>query len=321
MTEIIQQHESEAGSAQGNRWQMLEDYGRQSENLEADKPQFETELTSSRYVLEDIDSFAIKDGRVYSRETGEEVTDEDTILRAKTSRFLFDKARDSRDDDAQVLGKRFNDRGPDYYVEKMMQRYAIRDEENSYGTNKLVNELVATGKISEDTGGNALTGKYSMFTEEEADYSTALIRRKLRQRGMDLADLKVSLDDSEFQHNGYSHVEIALEIKPLKDEDSKGHLGENSENLLHHPAQEQLSRLEADLAEARKNGDKDAAAGYEAALRRVVSENPLEVTPEQWNVMDSEQRKRFYELKMKEAKTLGDRDTFDFWAANREKDA
>ena len=91
---------------------------------------------------------------------------------------------------------------------------------------------------------------------------------------------------------------------------------EDKEPSLHHPAAEQLSQLEQGLAEARKNGDEDAIKGYQEALKRTISENHLEVSPDEWDNMDNAQKTRFYELKMKEARTLGDKDAFNFWNTN-----
>ena len=305
----------------GNTWDSLKEVpfrgAEQQNNHEADKPKYETELNSPDDILNDVNNFTIRDGKVYSRETGQIETDEDTILRAKTSRFLFNEARALRDSDANAGGDRFTDRGPAFYIDKAMDRFAIKDEENSYGTNKLINALVRTGRHEEPIGSGELTDtKFSMFDGEKADYGKALLRRKFRQRGVDIGSFNINLDNSEFQHNGYSNVSIEITTKPLVRSVESSQPKEDKEPSLHHPAAEQLSQLEQGLAEARKNGDEDAIKGYQEALKRTISENPLEVSPDEWDNMDNEQKTRFYELKMKEARTLGDRDAFNFWNAN-----
>ncbi|MBQ8984476.1 hypothetical protein IJ098_01290 [Candidatus Saccharibacteria bacterium] len=311
----------ESNTGGKNAWDGLKEVpfrgGEQQTNHEADKPKYETELNSPDDILNDVNKFTIKNGIVYSRETGQVETDEDTILRAKTSRFLFNEARALRDADANANGDKFNDRGPAFYIDKAMDRFAIKDEENSYGTNKLINELIRTGRHEGTTPSDGLTdSKFSMFDGEKADYGKALLKRKFRQRGVDMGDFNITLDNSEFQHTGHSNVSIEITTKPLVRKTETIQQGAEKENALHHPASEQLKQLEQGLLEARKSGDEDAIRGYQEALKRTISENPLEVSPEEWDSMDDGQKIRFYELKMKEARTLGDRDAFDFWNAN-----
>lgn len=308
-------------NSNGGAWGSLKEVpfkgAEQQVNHETNKQKYETELNSPDDILNDINNFTIKNGTVYSRETGQIETDEDTILRAKTSRFLFNEARALRDVDANASGDRFNDRGPAFYIDKAMDRFAIKDEENSYGTNKLINELLKTGRHEEPIGSGELTDtKFSMFDGEKADYGKALLKRKFRQRGIDMANFSITLDNSEFQHNGYSNVNIEITTKPLMRKAETVPTGEDIEGALHHPASEQLNQLEQGLAEARNRGDEDAVKGYQEAIKRTISENPLEVSPEEWGGMDNEQKTRFYELKMKEARTVGDREAFNFWNAN-----
>lgn len=308
-------------NSNGSAWDNLKEVpfrgAEQQANHETDKQKYETELNSPDDILNDINNFTIKNGTVYSRETGQIETDEDTILRAKTSRFLFNEARALRDVDANASGDRFNDRGPAFYIDKAMDRFTIKDEENSYGTNKLINELLKTGRHEEPIGSGELTDtKFSMFDGEKADYGKALLKRKFRQRGIDMADFSITLDNSEFQHNGYSNVNVEITSRPLTRKTETVSTGESIEGVFHHPASEQLNQLEQGLAEARNRGDEDAVKGYQEAIKRIITENPLEVSPEEWDGMDNEQKTRFYELKMKEARTVGDREAFNFWDAN-----
>ena len=48
----------------------------------------------------------------------------------------------------------------------------------------------------------------------------------------------------------------------------------------------------------------------------VVERNRLEISPEEWNNMSDDQKERFFKLKMKEERILGDKDAFSFWEAN-----
>lgn len=326
MNETISKQRNEtsgesANTGSGNAWESLKEVpfkgAEEQTNHESDNPKYETELNSPDDILNDINNFMIKDGVVYSKETGQVETDEDTILRAKTSRFLFNEARILRDTDANAGGDRFRDRGPAFYIDKAMDRYAIKDEENDYGTNKLINELVKTGRHEESIGSGELANtKFSMFDGEKADYGKALLKRKFRQRGLDMGDINIVFNNSEFQRNGYSDVSIEVATEPLA---SKTEVASREENAFHHPAAEKLDQLKQGLLEAQKSGDEDAIKGYQEAMKRTIFENPLEVSPEEWDNMGDVEKTRFYELKMKEAKTLGDRDAFDFWNASLKK--
>lgn len=326
MGEVISSKAGEASNQNDNSasWNNLKEVpfaeeGHQT-SPEITRPKYETELNSPDDILNDINNFTIKNGTVYSRETRQVETSEDAILRAKTSRFLFDEAKALRDTDANANSNRFIDRGPEFYIDKAMARYAINDEENSYGTNKLINELVRSGKFNEAIGsGDLADTKFAMFSGEKADYGKALLRRKFRQRGMDISDFQITLDNSEFQHNGYSNVSIEITSKSFVQQSEIPHQATDAMSVLRHPAAERLNQLQHDLAEARKNNDEDAAAGYRAAIKHAVSENPLEVSPEEWDNMDNTQKEQFYRLKMQEAKILGDKEAFDFWNANLRK--
>ena len=102
-----------------------------------------------------------------------------------------------------------------------------------------------------------------------------------------------------------------IEVKQYETE-----LTSPADEVLHHPAAEQLKQLEAELARAEQDGDETAINGCKAALKMVVERNQLEVSPEEWDKMSDSNKERFYKIKMKEAKILGDRDSFNFWNAN-----
>lgn len=88
------------------------------------------------------------------------------------------------------------------------------------------------------------------------------------------------------------------------------------EGGLHHPKAEQLNALQESLKQAEADGDPDAIKGINNAMKMVVDRNRLEVTPEQYDNLSEDDRKRFLKIKMQEAKILGDKDEFGFWDAN-----
>lgn len=284
-----------------------------TESHEDEQQRFETELTSPSDILSDVQKFAVKDGKVYSKETGQEESDEDTILRVKTSKFLFNEAKALRNEQSQMFGDRFTDKGPDYYVDKIMDRYGFKDEDTEYAEGRLLKDLVNTGVHHQTMGrGDLIGSKYDMFVGEKGDFGKALLERRLKQHGLEMTDMNVNIDSSTFKKDGYSTVDIKVSTTPA----TKFESASDSLDAFHHPAAEQLSRLEAELAKAQKDGDEEAARGYRAALKMVVERNRLEVSPEDWDNMSDTQKERFYKLKMKEEKILGDKDAFNFWNAN-----
>ena len=314
MSEKLNSHEvGEDGSSNQTEWDSLKDVPMATKEVsgENEKNQYETELTSPENVLDDIKKYIVKDGRVYSKETGEEESDKDAILRIKTSQFLFNEARAFRDEDSHMLGKRFTDKGPDYYVDRALEKYGFKDEDTQFAGGKLLKELVNNGSHRQTIGANSLVGsKYDMFIGEKADFGKALLERRLKQHGLAMTNVDINIDSSTFVKNGYSAVSINVETTPLANTEKA------SDSTFRHPAAEQLEELEAEIAKAEQNGDEVAANGYRSALKMLIERNPLEVSPEDWDKMSDADKERFYKLKMKESKILGDKDSFNFWNAN-----
>ena len=315
MSEVLNNKETGEGvPAKPTKWDTLKDVPMGTKETGEDRAnQYETELTSPTDILEDVRKYMVKDGKIYSKETGQEETDEDTILRIKTSKYIFNEAKAFRDEQSQMFGDRFTDKGPDYYVDKIMDRYGFKDENTEYAEGRLLKDLVDNGTHHQTIGrGDLIGSKYNIFIGKKGDFGKALLKRRLKQHGLEMVDMNVSIDSSTFMKDGYSTVDIKVDTAPITK--SEGVAG--SPDTFRHPAAEQLSKLEAELAKAQKEGDETAVNGYKAALKMVVERNQLEVSPEEWDKMSKSDKERFYKLKMKEAKILGDRDSFNFWSAN-----
>ena len=314
MAEILSNNNEQAPEAPKlTKWDKLKDIPFSGEKQ---SESYETELTSPSNVLNDIQKFAIKSGKVYSRETGQEESDEDIILRVKTSRLLFNEAKSLRDKQAQMLGDRFTDKGPDYYVDKILDRYGFKNEDTEYAEGKLLKNLVDNGTHRQTIGDNSLIGtKFDMFIGNKEDLGKALLKRRFKQHGLEMTNINISIDSSTFEKDGYSTVSVEVDTIPI----AKVKSASDKPNTFNHPAAEQLSKLEAELIKAQEEGDEETARGYRAALKMVVERNRLEISPKDWDNMDDEQKKRFYKLKMKEEKILGDKDAFNFWNANLQR--
>ena len=328
MSESAPNHgETSSNAPKSTQWDELQQVPFNASNEEAaldyEKTQqnFETELTSPEAVLDDIQKFSIKEGKVYSKATGEEELDEDTILRVKTSRLLYNEAKETRNNDRHSFGKRFKDRGPEFYINNTLKRYGFKDEDPKHVDGKMLKDLVDNGTHH---GGifadNLSVYPYNMFVGKKGDLGRALLKRRLKQHGLAMNNLDISIDTSNFIKDGISTVDIQVDTSPLAQAQGDSALespdNANHTETLHHPAAEQLSRLEADLAEAEKNQDETAINGYRNAMKMVVERNRLEVTPEEWQSMDDDQKERFFRLKMKEERILGDHEAYNYWRAN-----
>lgn len=318
MSEVLNNKETgEWVPAKPTKWDTLKDVPMAVKEVsgENDKNRYETELTSPENVLDDVKKYIIKDGKVYSKETGQEESDEDAILRIKTSQFLFNEARALRDENKHARARRtssvFVDNGPVYYIDQVMDRYGFKDENTESRHGKLLKELIETGSHRKDLSGfNLDESIYDMFAGEKGDLGKALLERRLKQHGLKLSNFELNVDSESLKRQGTSIVDIKLETKPLVNNEK------TLDSVFHHPASEQLEKLETEIAKAEQNGDETAANGYRAALKMVVERNQLEVSPEDWDKMSDADKDRFYKLKMKESKILGDKDSFNFWNAN-----
>ena len=286
-------------------------------NGEKQSENHETELTSPSDVLDDVQKYVIKDGKVYSRETGQEESDEDMVLRIKTSRFLFNEAKAFRDENKWARQRRTNskfvDQGPASYIDSMMDRYGFKDENTGSRQGKLLKELVDTGLHHKDVSGfNLEETIYGMFVGQKGDLGKAVLERRLKQHGLKMIDMSINFDTLTNKRSGSSIIDIKVSTTPIVKTENIS----NDPDFFSHPAAEQLSKLEEELTKAQEEGDEEAAKGYRAALKMVVERNRLEVSPEDWDNMNDDQKERFYKLKMKEERVLGDKDAFNFWNSN-----
>jgi|GEM_PF-6410486 len=113
--------------------------------------------------------------------------------------------------------------------------------------------------------------------------------------------------DMHMEKHGTSHVE---DFKGIEFQEN-GHFA--------HPAADVLAECEKRL----KNLDENDPAtpkireNLQNAMREAIIQNPLTVTMQQWKGMDDRQRRRYYGLKLKEAKTLGyDDNLTTYWQEN-----
>jgi len=90
----------------------------------------------------------------------------------------------------------------------------------------------------------------------------------------------------------------------------------NKNLVFSHPKADILNELETMKKQAAKLDDDVTVNYYQSNINKILTENPIEITQEEWDMMDYDARRRFLNLKMKEAKALNDEDSFNYWRAN-----
>ena len=235
-----------------------------------------------------------------------------------------------------------------------MEKFSLNGETNSFGINKLINGLLASNGHYEETmsGSELQNSKFAIFTEPKKDYGLSYLKLKFREKNLDISNFKLAQDLSKLQHDGVSKVMINFNIAPYKKETvdihdlrgdkkreyatkelEKARQNNNIEMIKYwestikhldsiktvsHPMSDILNELESQKKEAQSIGDDVGINYYESNIKRIISEHPLEVSPEEWDNFTFEQKEQFFLLKMKEAKILEDKDSFNYWHANLE---
>ena len=182
-----------------------------------------------------------------------------------------------------------------------MEKFGVNSEENSFGINKLVNAILSSNGHYEEnmSGKDIFNSKFSILVGAKKDYGIAYLKLKFREKGLDIEDIKVSQDLSELQHNGISKVIIDFKLKKYQKEDII-QLGENE--LFQHPKARELNELEKKKQIAKQNGDQKSAIYYQNEIEKIVKENELSISPEEWDKLTDEQTISYYKIKMNESK-------------------
>lgn len=261
-------------------------------------------------IMNYCSNYKIENGTVIDKLNNQKVTDENTLLRVKTSILLFKEAKESYQSDVQQFGR--TSKTQQDYITKTMEKFGVNNEENNYGVNKLINALITSnGHYEENMSGNDLqNSKFAILVEPKKEYTMAYLRLKFREKGLDIDDLKINQDLTELQHNGISKVIIDFKVKKL--EQTK--IIDN--NFLHHPKATELNELEKQLQIAKQNNDEVAYNYAKTNIEKIIRENRLEVSPDKWELMNVDEQISYVTLKMNEAKVLNDQDEFNYWNAN-----
>lgn len=273
------------------------------------------------------DNYIVQNGNVYLKSNGQQILDEETILKVKSSRLIYNQAREKYQSDTKQFGKPNGDFSR--YITKMMEQLSVNGEINTYGTNKLINSLLSSNGHYEEymSGSDLVNSKFSMLVGIKEEYGLAYLKMKFREKGLDLDNLTIKQDLSELQHNGVSKVIIDFQLKKYKKKSSvsnksteeqakTSHQQKDDTQFFSHPKADLLNELEKQKKEALAHNDQVAYNFAQSNIERIIRENPVEVSPDQWDSMKYEEKKAFILIKMKESKVLNDEVSFNFWNSN-----
>lgn len=277
-----------------------------------------------------IDNYVIQNGNVYLKSNNQQVLDEETILKIKSARLIYNEAREKFQSDTQQFGKPNGDFQK--YVSKMMEQLSVNGEVNTYGTNKLINALLSSNGHYEEymSGDDLANSKFSMLVGVKQEYGIAYLKMKFREKGLDIDNIVIKTQEVK-QANGKSSGQYTVIIDfQLKKYEKKVEVfnqqttvqtssdlqKKEEQKFFTHPKADLLNELEKQKKDALANNDEVAYNFAQSNIERIIRENQVQVSPEQWDSMTYDERKAFILIKMKESKVLNDEVSFNFWNSN-----
>lgn len=269
-------------------------------------------MLSYEEIMNFCSNYMIQNGVVIDKNTNQQVLDEDTILKVRSSVLLFNEAKSAYQSDVKQFGN--VNKNQEYYIKKTMEKFSVNNEENVYGVNKLVNAILnSNGHYEEMMSGNELqNSKFSFLVAPKNEYGMAYLKLKFREKGLDIEDLKITQDLSELQHNGVSKVIIDFKVKKYEKVDSNQRVN-NIVSGIQHPRAAELNDLEKQKQIAKQNNDEVAYNFAKSAIEKIVRESRFEVSPEKWDSMSIQEQIGFVKIKINESKILNDQDEFNYW--------
>ena len=266
-------------------------------------------------IIKYCTDYKIENGIVIDKRTNQQITDENIILKVKSSVLLFKESKEAYQADLAQFGK--TTKSQQDYIKKTMEKFGVSNEENAYGVNKLVKAILSSdGHYEENMSGSDLqNSKFSFLVAPKSEYGLAYLKLKFREKGLDIEDLKISQDLTELQHNGISKVIIDFKIKRYE-KNSQNSESMDLSNRFFHPRANELNALERQKQLAKQNNDVNAYNSAKAAIEKIIRESPAEITLEEWNSMNLSQQISFVKIKIREAKILQNKDNFNYWSSN-----
>lgn len=266
-------------------------------------------------IMDNCTKYKIENGQVIDKSTNQVIIDEDIIIRVKSSILLYKDAKERYQEDVKQFGS--TSLTQEQYVRRTMERFSVNGEQNNFGVNKLINTILSSNGHYEEfmSGKEILNSKFSILIPPQREYSLAFLKMKFREKGLDIEDLQVRQDLSEFQKNGVSKIIIDYKVKEYKKVATKTEEN-NAQSKYRHPRYAELNTLELQKQQARQNNDRALYDNTQAEIERIIRNSRVEVTPQEWDTMDISQQIAFIKVKLQEAQVLKDEDEQNYWNAN-----
>lgn len=280
-------------------------------------------------VKNNISNHKIENGIVIDKFNNQPVQDEEKILEVKSSIMMYREAK-------VLYDKRLRGapEDQDTYINKALKVYGLNGEVNDYPQNKIIREIIEKNEFVQiDYGGNdlSISEKFSFMCEPKKEYGLAIIKYMAHQKGIDISNLDVSIDLSEFQKIGVSKVNIKYnksayqkkEPQPIvetpKEESQIQQTKLVQQPLYQHPMANELNELERQKQIAKQNNDEDAYKYAQSNIERIIDQNQATISPEKWDSLSIDEQIAFVRLKINESKILHDKGAFDYWNASLNK--
>lgn len=267
-------------------------------------------------IIKYLSMYNYDKGNIIDKSSGEVIQDNELILKVKTAMLVYGIALDDVKTDIRDRGR--SEKSKEKYIKTSMEKLGINGEINSFGFNKLINSILSSnGHYSEtySVGQNNLKeSKFSILFPPKKDFTLAYLNLRFRDKGMEIDDIKVDLDETNFVKLGYSVVSVDFQLKKRLSNASH----DKFKSCISHPKADLLNELEKQKREAIKNKDEVSYKFAVNNIKRIVTSYPMELSPGEFDSLSSSDKKRFFEIKMMEAKVRGDDVDFNFWKSNAE---
>lgn len=249
-------------------------------------------------VKNNILDYKITNGIVIEKSSNQPVQDEDKILEVKSSFMMYREAKGLYDDRRRGMPE-----NQDYYIKRSLNIYGLDGDINTYPQNKIIREIIeSNGSVQVDYGGNDLlvSEKFSFMCGQKKDYGLSIIKYMAHQKGIDISNLDVSIDLSDFQKNGVSKVNIKYnkgvyqrkEPTPvIETPNVESQVQSTQQTLYQHSMLSELNELERKKQIAKQNNDEDAFYYWDANLRN------LEEKKYQTSIVDNKSPEKHIEHK------------------------
>ena len=262
-------------------------------------------------------NYKIENKTVIEKGSNRPISDEDIILKVKSSILIFKEAQDAYKKDMEQFGR--TSKTQEDYITKTMEKFGTNSEVNTYGINKVVNAILESNGHYEEmiSGSDLKNSKFSILVSPKYDYGLAYLRLKFREKGLDIENLKISQDLTELKHNGVSKVIIDFKVKKYERTTSIATQDNvQNNNRYIHPMANELNELEKVKQDARANNDIEAYKKAQTDIEQTIRQNPATASPEKWDSMSVDEQISYIQVKINESKILHDQDAYNFWNAN-----